>query len=104
VSTKVVKPRPSRIPYRPAATGIGISRRQCSGSWRRTCGTIAVPRISAIAAANAITAATPRASRPPAPWTSSPARASVPNVTAPPASAPKVNVTQAKSVVARPPV
>jgi hypothetical protein len=56
--TKVVKPMPSSTPYRPAAKGIGMTRRQCSGSWRRIWGTILVPRASRVAASNAIPAAT----------------------------------------------
>ena len=58
LSTKVVNPRPSRTPYSAAASGKGIVHRQLSGSWRRICGTIRVPRASATAAAIAIAAAT----------------------------------------------
>ncbi len=64
LSTKVVNPRPSRIPYSPAATGSGIVHRHASGSWRRIWGTIRLPRASATAAATAITAASTYASRP----------------------------------------
>ena len=95
---KVVKPRPSSTPYRPAASGTGSTRRHDSGTCRRTCGTIRAPRASPTAAVTAIAAATTAAPVPPEP-SASPSFASPPNVSTPPASAPSVNVKQATSVV-----
>ena len=53
----VVKPSPSSTPYRPAASGTGMTRRQDSGTWRRTWGMIRAPFASPAAAASATSAA-----------------------------------------------